>query len=69
MIEIKKANNSNISRDRRKLEYFTLINGGQLQYTFGLLILISCESQTVRGEFFENGERSKDRKIDEFSLV
>lgn len=68
VIEIKKVNNSNISRDRKKLKNFTIQSGGQLQYKYGLLLLISREKCNVRGEFYENGIRSYDKKIDVFNL-
>jgi hypothetical protein len=68
VIEIKKEENRNISRDRKKLRDFTLQEGGQLQYKYGLLLLISRKTFTVRGEFFENGKRSPE-KIDKFLLI
>jgi hypothetical protein len=68
VIEIKKAENRNISRDRKKLKFFTLQKGGQLQYRYGLLLLISREKYMVSGEFFENGNRSKDKNIGKFCL-
>jgi hypothetical protein len=71
VIEIKKqqARERDKDKDREKLRRFT-VKDGQLRYRYGLFLTVSIKSPfQIQGEFYENGELSRDKKIGPFNLL